>query len=63
MQVGQIVLVIECGKSGHHEINEVLELLDQSKAINVVMNKNIYAQRGGYYGGYKSYGFNEPDQG
>ncbi len=64
MQAGQIVLVIECGKSGHHEINEVLELLDPSKAINVVMNKNIYAQPGGYYGGsYKNYGFNEPDQG
>lgn len=63
MQAGQIALVIESGKTGRQELLDVLELLDQNKPINVIMNKNIYAQPGGYYGGgYGYYGFNEPEQ-
>lgn len=59
-QAGQIALVIEAGKTGHQDVLEVLEGLDQNKPINVILNKNVYSQPGGYYGGgYGYYGFNE----
>ncbi len=61
-QAGQIALVIESGKTLHHEVQEMLETLDQSKPINVILNKSIYTQPGGYYGGgYGYYGFNDED--
>ena len=61
-QAGQIALVIESGKTLHQEVREVLETLDQSKPINVILNKSIYTQPGGYYGGgYGYYGFNDED--
>lgn len=60
MQVGQIVMVVECGRTTGQEINDALELLDREKAINIVLNKSVYSQSGGYYGGkYGHYGFNE----
>ena len=59
-QVGQIAIVIESGKTLHQEVREMLETLDQSKPINVILNKSIYTQPGGYYGGgYGYYGFND----
>jgi len=59
-QAGQIALVVECGKTTNQEIQEALEQLDTDKAINIILNKSLYAQAGGYYGGgYGSYGFNE----
>jgi exopolysaccharide/PEP-CTERM locus tyrosine autokinase len=59
-QVGQIVLVVEAGKTTNQEIQEALEQLDTGKAINTILNKSLYSQVGGYYGGgYGSYGFNE----
>jgi exopolysaccharide/PEP-CTERM locus tyrosine autokinase len=59
-QVGQIALVVESGKTTNREIQEALEQLDTEKAINIILNKSLYAQAGGYYGsGYGSYGFNE----
>jgi exopolysaccharide/PEP-CTERM locus tyrosine autokinase len=61
-QVGQIALVIECGKSGHQDIHAVVESLDQDKPINVILNKSVYSQSGGYYGGgYGYYGFNDDE--
>jgi len=61
-QAGQIALVIESGKTLHQQVQETLETLDQSKPINVILNKNIYTQPGGYYGGgYGYYGFNDED--
>jgi Mrp family chromosome partitioning ATPase len=61
-QAGQIVVVIESGKTLHHEVLETLEVLDQSKPINVILNKSIYTQPGGYYGGgYGYYGFNDEE--
>lgn len=60
--VGQIVLVVESGKTTEREIQEALELLDRDKAINFILNKSLYSQTGGYYGGgygYGTYGFNE----
>jgi exopolysaccharide/PEP-CTERM locus tyrosine autokinase len=59
-QVGQIALVIEAGKTTNEQIQEALELLDPNKAINAILNKSLYSQAGGYYGGgYGHYGFNE----
>ncbi len=61
-QAGQIAVVIESGKTLHQEVLETLETLDQSKPINVILNKSIYTQPGGYYGGgYGYYGFNDED--
>lgn len=61
-QAGQITLVIESGKTLHQDVQETLETLDRSKPINVILNKSIYTQPGGYYGGgYGYYGFNEED--
>jgi protein-tyrosine kinase len=61
-QVGQIALVVESGKTGQQELKETIETLDQSKPINVILNKNVYTQPGGFYGGgYGYYGFNEED--
>ena len=61
-QAGQIALVIESGKTLHQEVQETLETLDQNKPINVILNKSIYTQQGGYYGGgYGYYGFNDED--
>jgi len=60
--VGQIVVVVESGKTTNQEIQEALELLNRDKAINFILNKSLYSQTGGYYGGgygYGTYGFNE----
>ncbi|MBT8090309.1 MAG: XrtA-associated tyrosine autokinase, partial [Gammaproteobacteria bacterium] len=43
-QVGQIALVVECGKTTSQEIQEALELLDTDKAINMILNKSLYSQ-------------------
>lgn len=62
MQVGQIALVVESGKTTNQEIQEALELLDHEKAINFILNKSLYSQTSGHYGGgygYGTYGFNE----
>lgn len=60
--VGQIALVVESGVTTNQEISESLELLDRSKAINVILNKSMHSQPGGYYGGGYGYdGFNETD--
>ena len=61
---GQIALVIESGKTTTSAIEDALELLDKDKAINVILNKSLYSQRGGYYGSdkfveYGHYGFDE----
>ena len=44
----------------NQEIQDSLDLLDRDKAINIILNKSMYLQSGGYYGGkYGHYGFNE----
>lgn len=59
-QVGQIVLVVESGCTTEQEIQEALEQLNRNKAISVILNKSLYSQAGGYYGGaYGNYGFGE----
>lgn len=59
-EAGQIALIVESGITSNQQIQEALELLDRKKAINVILNKSVYSQSGGYYGGnYGHYGFNE----
>lgn len=61
-QAGQIALVIEAGETTNQEIQDAIELLDTDKAINAILNKSMYTQPGGYYGGgYGHYGFNEEE--
>ena len=56
-KVGQIVLVVEYGATQHAQIRECLNVLDESKPINVILNKCLHARSGGYYGGrYGQYG-------
>ncbi len=53
--VGQIVFVIEAGKTHQMLVEEALELIPEGKATGLVMNKSegIFG-RGGYYCGYYS---------
>ena len=51
--VGQIVFVIEAGKTPHTIVDDALELLPREKAIGLVLNKSESASnRGGYYYNY-----------
>ena len=55
--VGQIVVVVEAGVTPRNILLEAIELLDHSKAINLVMNKNRYMLGvGDYYSAYEPYG-------
>jgi exopolysaccharide/PEP-CTERM locus tyrosine autokinase len=56
-QVGQIALIVETGVTTDNNIRDALELLDRDKAINVILNKSLYTQTSGYYGG--GYGHSE----
>ena len=54
-RVGQIVFVIEAGKTPQPIIEDALELLPREKAIGLVLNKSESASnRGGYYYNYYS---------
>ena len=62
-KAGQIVLIIEYGKTLQADINEVLELLDSNKPVNVILNKCLGNRSGGYYGGrYGHYGIDYPQE-
>ncbi len=51
--VGQIVFVIEAGKTPHSIVDDALELLPEEKAIGLVLNKSeSLSNRGGYYYNY-----------
>lgn len=58
--VGQIVLVVEAGRTPQHAVKEALSGLDPTKAIGLVLNKSQYSVGGDYYGhyygGYYGYG-------
>ncbi len=58
-QVGQITLIVEAGRTTHQELTQTLELLDDSKTCNVVLNKSRsgrLALGGNYTGDYAPYG-------
>ena len=51
--VGQIVFVIEAGKTAQDVVDEALEMVPEEKAIGLVMNKTEGVQgHSGYYYGY-----------
>ena len=56
--VGQIVFVIEAGKTPHTIVRDALDMLPKEKAIGLVLNKSeSVSNRGGYYYNYyKPYG-------
>lgn len=54
--MGQIVVVVEAGVTPRRSLLEAIELLDPSKAINLVMNKNRQLLGIGDYYGYEQYG-------
>jgi len=51
--VGQIVVVVEAGRTGQSQLMEALEGLDQNKSISLVLNKCPYADSSASY--YKHY--------
>ena len=56
--VGQIVFVVESGKTSQDMVEEALEMLPEEKAVGLVLNKSEgIVGRGGYYYGY--YGSDE----
>lgn len=51
--VGQLVFVIEAGKTPYAIVNDALEMLPREKAIGLVLNKSeSVSNRGGYYYNY-----------
>ena len=54
--VGQVVLVIAESATGREEVRAALQLLDQEKPINAILNKSRRAKLGGYYRGGYGYG-------
>ncbi|MEJ2345798.1 MAG: XrtA-associated tyrosine autokinase [Gammaproteobacteria bacterium] len=53
--VGQILLVVEAGRTPQNAVTEAVSLLDSSKVIGMTLNKNRYSFNGDYYGGYYGY--------
>ncbi len=56
--MGQIVLVVEAGKTQQSVVKQALDLLDPNQIIGVILNKNMTSAGSsyGYYGSYGSYG-------
>ena len=51
--VGQVVFVVEAGKTSQSLVEEALEMIPKEQATGMVMNKNEgLSSRGGYYYGY-----------
>lgn len=51
--VGQIVFVIEAGKTPQAAVKEAMEMLPEDKAVGIVLNKSeSTSARGGYYHSY-----------
>ena len=55
---GQIVLVVEAGKTLEHSIKDVVTQLGDDKVVGVVLNKGRGAFGTSYYGSYGTYGAN-----
>lgn len=53
---GQIVLVVEEGKTPEHVIKEAITRINQDKVLGIVLNKCHYSRKSEYYGAYGTYG-------
>jgi protein-tyrosine kinase len=56
-QVGQIAFVVEAGETNQQELLQAIEVLDESKAINIILNKSRHSSPFGIYGDYGYYGY------
>lgn len=57
-QVGQVVVVVEAGETSHQLLRQAIEVLDDSKAVNIILNKSRHLSGTGEYGrGYGYYGY------
>ena len=54
--MGQVVLVVEAGKTSHESVQEALATIGSSEVVGLVLNKARAAEQG-YYGGYGGYGY------
>ena len=55
-QMGQILLVVEAGRTLQNVVTEALTYLDENKVIGLLLNKTRKAFRNDYYGGSDYYG-------
>ena len=53
---GQIVLVVEAGKTLEHSIKDAVSQIGDDKVVGVVLNKGRGASGSSYYGSYGTYG-------
>lgn len=53
---GQVMLVVEAGKTLQSTIKEAISKIDSDKVIGLILNKSRQVHKGGYYGYYGSYG-------
>ena len=61
--VGQVVLVIAEGLTARESVRTALELLDEHKPVNAILNKSRHGLGGSYYGGYHRFGYGEREGG
>ena len=57
--MGQVVLVVEEGKTSQHTVKQALAMLDSNEIIGIVLNKKKATRHSGdsYYGRYGYYGY------
>ncbi len=57
--MGQVVLVVEEGKTSQHSVKQALSMLENNEIVGIVLNKKKAVGRGdhGYYGKYGYYGY------
>jgi Mrp family chromosome partitioning ATPase len=54
---GQVMVVVEAGKTEQSLVQEAVGLLDNNKVVGMILNKSRSSMGGGYYGsGYGHYG-------
>jgi len=59
-KMGQIVLIVEAGRTTHQILQQALDVLDKNKAINLILNKARHWRIESYYGGeYGYYGYGQ----
>lgn len=57
--MGQIGMVVKASSTLQHTVSTALEQLDQTKAINMILNQNIGGPGNEQYGGRYGYGYGE----
>ena len=55
--VGQIAIVVKAGVTPQHVVTNAIGMIDENKAINLILNQSRQASAGGYYGYGYGYGY------